>query len=122
MVQDLLDRSSLIKFIILSTLSLGKRHSIFSESKITPKYSRQVHGPSNLFSLSGIPRLLKICSMDVNVNLPSESGLSIVRKSSNRCSIHSTSYLLMAIQHTAYANVSNILGDDRQPNASLVRT
>ena len=31
-------------------------------------------------------------------------------------------YLLIAIQHTACTNVSNILGDNRQPNASLVRT
>ena len=50
--------------------------------------------------------------MVLNVLSALEVGLSIVRKSSNKCKMQFTPYLFAAIQHTACASESNIFRED----------
>ena len=87
LVQDLFERSSIMKFIIRSTLTAGNLYYMLSKSRIMPKYSRHVPGPSNLFSLRGTFKHLNLYVIVEKVHSPSALGWSVVKKSSNMCKI-----------------------------------
>ena len=57
LVQDLLLSNLYMNVLILKILSAGRRASILTESRITPRYSKHVHGPTVLFVDRGIPKL-----------------------------------------------------------------
>ena len=98
----------------------GNRASNEVESKIIPRYSKQVVGPIVLCEARGMFRVLNNMSKRAIVLSAKNSGESIVRKSSNKCRMFLILKTFDAIQHIARDKESNILGLDLLPKTKRV--
>ena len=102
------------------TLLTGNRASNEVESKIIPRYFKQVVGPTVLYGATGMLRVLNNMSKRAIVLSAKNSGESIARNSSNKCRMFFILKTFDAIQHIARDKESNILGLDLLPKTKWV--
>ena len=108
--------------LMRSSFSVGSEAWKRLVSRVMPRNSREVEGPSVFSTDSGTPRLEKT---EVRVTRPEaggEEGGVMMRKSSRRWTRNGILWLLDKIQQRASDNVSKSLGLLLQPKVSLTAT
>ena len=118
-LQDFLPKKDSRMILIRCALLTGKCASKAVESRIIPRYSKQVVGPTVLCGTTGMLKVLNNMSKRAIVHSAKNSGESFVRKS-NKCRMFLILKIFEAIQQIALDKESNIFGLDLLPQTKRV--